>query len=122
MKKQQLTPSRANRVFYSVQFMAIMAELIKQEHTTEMDVNFRVPEINMFAGRITKDAQAIILHLKSHPRLNVSNTDQDFTDEYVGELYRVFRFFIGMPIEQIKEFMDGIDALEEEAACQPISA
>ena len=111
MKKQPLTPQRAINLFFSVQFMAILAEVLKIEHIHYMDTDFKVPQINNFAGRIKKDAESVLFHLKTHPRLNITNTDQEFTEEYAAELHRVFRFFIGLPIEKIREIMDGWEEL-----------
>lgn len=102
------------RVLKSTQFMLLMAELIKIEHTSDMDVDFRMPQINQFAGRIVKDAQAIQYHLKSNTKLNLKVSDNDFVEEYTCELYRVFHFFIGLPIGQIKEVMDNLHAIAVE--------
>ncbi|RAV52328.1 hypothetical protein DIU36_24650 [Mucilaginibacter rubeus] len=88
-----------------------MAELIKMEHMADMDVNFKNPQANMFAGRIAKDAQAIQTHLLSNPRVQLKVTDPEFVEDYAGELYRVFHYFIGLPLSQVKEVMDNLQSL-----------
>lgn len=105
-----MTVDRQNRIILSVQFMQIMAELIKQEHLMEMDADFRNPVINNFASRISKDATMIQTHLSSI----CPNKNMEFKEEYTGEMYRVFRFFIGLPLPQLKEFMDNCERIQSE--------
>jgi hypothetical protein len=114
MIKQTLTPERKEKVFSSVQFMALMAEMIQIEHGIHMDVDFKRPQINNFASRISKDAAAILLHLQSDPKVQFKNADKDFTFDYALELHRIFQFFIGFPIEKIREYLDGIEKMREE--------
>jgi hypothetical protein len=108
MIKQAMTQERANRILRSSQFMLLMAELIKMEHMADMDTRFKHPQANQFACRIAKDAEAIKTHLKTHMRVQMSVSDNDFVEEYAGELYRVFHYFIGLPLSQVKEVMDNL--------------
>lgn len=59
LTKQKITPDKADQVRKSVQFMAVMAEMIKLEYCVEMDVRFKNPQANQFASRIYKDCTAI---------------------------------------------------------------
>ncbi len=115
MIKQIMTPERKARIYSSVQFMAIMAEMIKMEHLTDtIDTNFKNPQVNQFAGRIAKDAEAIQYHLRNNDKVNIKFQDVEFVQEYAWELHRVFHYFIGLPLSQIKEVMDNLHALSEE--------
>lgn len=113
MIKQVLTPERKERVLQSVQFMAIMTEMIRLEYASDMDVRFKNPQINQFAGRIIKDCEAIKFHLKTDEKIKIKFKDEEFAEEYAGELYRVFHYFIGLPIDQIRQVMDNLHVLSE---------
>ncbi len=110
MIKQELTTDRKVKIFRSVQFMHIMAEMIRMEFRMYMDVNFRNPAVNNHASRISQSAQAIQQHLS----FLVKAKDTEYREEYTAELHRVFNFFIGLDIEQIREFMDGAEAQARE--------
>lgn len=114
MKKTTLSPERSYKIFASVQFMAVMAEMIRIEHQMYMDADFKNPPVNNFAGRIRKDADAILMHLKSNPKLDFKNTDPEFSEEYAAEMHRIFHYFIGYPIEKIREFMDRLESTMQE--------
>lgn len=118
MIKQTMTPERMVRIHKSVSFMAVMAELIKMEHMADMDARFKNPIVNQFASRIAKDAKAIQTHLASDLNVNIKFQNIDFVEEYAGELYRVFHFFIGLPLSQIKDVMDQLcsqaEVMEED--------
>jgi hypothetical protein len=111
MIKQEMTPVRMTRIIRSVQYMAVMAELIKMEHLADMDTRFKNPQANQFAARIAKDADAIQLHLATNKNVNIKFAGRDYVEEYAGELYRVFHYFIGLPVEQIKTVMDQLESL-----------
>jgi chaperonin GroEL (HSP60 family) len=113
MIKQVMTPERKARIIKSVTFMAMMAELIKMEHLVDMDVRFKNPLVNQFASRISKDAEAIRTNLLTNDRVSVQMINEDFTEEYTAELYRIFHFFIGLPIDQIRGVMDNLYAVSE---------
>ncbi len=90
-----------------------MAKVIQMEYQQDMDVRFKNPMANQFAGRIIKDALAIEYHLKNNKRANIEFTDPDFVEDYAGELHRVIHFFIRLPLSQIKEVMDSIESVAE---------
>ena len=113
MIKQVMTPERANRIQRSVQYMLIMAEMIKMEHASDMDTRFKNPMANQFASRIANDAKAIQTHLLTNDKVKVQVTDYDFVEEYAGELFRVFHFFIGLPLSNIKTVMDNLHSLAQ---------
>jgi hypothetical protein len=116
MIKPTMTPEKKLRIYKSVQFMAVMAEVIKLEHCTDLiDADFKNPRMNQFAKRIADDCQAIQFHLKHNDRVKIEFKDLDFIEEYAGELYRVFHFFIGLPKSQIKEVMDNLHEIAEVA-------
>lgn len=114
MIKQQMTPERKARVYKSVQFMAVMAELIKIEYQCDMDARFKNPLVNQFAGRIVKDANAILTNLAINQNVNIRFQSIDYIEGYACELHRVFHFFVGLPVDQIKEVMDNIYAVSEK--------
>lgn len=109
-----MTPERANRIQRSVQYMLIMAEMIKMEHASDViDSRFKNPMANQFANRIANDAKAIQTHLLTNDKVKVQVTDYDFVEEYAGELFRVFHFFIGLPLSNIKTVMDNLNSLSQ---------
>lgn len=118
MIKQELTPIRKKRIIKSVSFMAIMAEMIKMEYLQDMDTRFKNPQVNMFAGRIVKDAKAIQLHLATNDKVNIRFNSMDFIENYAGELHRVVQFFIGLEVAQIHDIMNQLyeqaEAVKEE--------
>ncbi len=116
-----MTPEKKARIYKSVQFMAVLAEMMKIEHMSDLiDADFKNPQVNQFSKRIKADAQAIQFHLKHNDRVKIEFKDLDFIEEYASELYRVFHFFIGLPLAQIKEVMDNLveiaNTAEEENA------
>lgn len=115
MAKTFLSPERAQNALKSVQFMALMAEMLSLEHCSELiDARFKEPKVNQFAGRIKQDCEAIKFHLKNNSKLNIKFNDAEFIEEYASALYRVFHFFIGLPVDQINELMDGYEKLAKE--------
>lgn len=114
MIKQELTVQRVRRIFFSAQFMSILSEVIKIEHIHEMDVNFKVPEINNFSGRIKKDADSIIMHLCTHPKFSLKNNDKEFSESYAVEIHRLFRLLMGLDIEQLRDLTNGFEKLAQE--------
>ena len=109
-----MTPERANRINSSVQFMLILAEMIKMEHASDLiDSNFKNPMVNQFASRIAKDATAIKTHLMTNDRVKVLVSDNEFFENYAGEMYRVFKYFIGLPLSQVREVMDKLHTVSE---------
>lgn len=114
MIKPTMTPEKKARIYKSVQFMAVMADVIKMEHCSDaIDAEFKNPQVNQFAKRIIADCKAIQFHLKHNDRVKIEFKDLDFIEEYAGELYRVFHFFIGLPLSQIKEVMDELHKISE---------
>jgi hypothetical protein len=111
MIKQPLTPERTANIFQSVQFMQVMAELIKVEFQMHMDTDFKNPAVNQHASKIKQSAEAIQLHLSGIVK---AKDPEFFKNEYTPEIYRVFRFFIGMDAEQIREFMDGVEEMQKQ--------
>jgi len=104
-----MTDEKKARIYKSVQFMAIMAEMIKIEHLTDtVDAYFKNPLVNQFAKRIASDAKDIQANLKRNEKVMISFQDIDFIEEYAAELWSLFHFFIGLPISQIKEIMLGL--------------
>ena len=113
MIKQELTPERKERVFKSVQFMSVMAEMIRLEYMADMDVRFKNPQVNQFAGRILEDLKQIKFHLRNSEKVKLRFNVEDEAEEYAGELYRVFHYFIGLPVGQIRQVMDNLMVLSE---------
>lgn len=114
MIRPTMTPEKKARIYKSVQFLAVMAEVMKMEHATDLiDAEFKNPQANQFARRILSDANAIQFHLKKNDRVNIEFKDLEFIEEYAGQLYRVFHFFIGLPLSQITEVMDNLHEIAE---------
>ena len=101
----------------SISWLRLMAKVIQMEYQSDMDVRFKNPMANQFAGRIIKDCLAIEHHLKTNRSANIEFTDPDFVIDFAGELHRVIHFFIRLPLSQVKEVMDnlyGVAVVEEE--------
>ena len=113
MIKQTLTPTRINRVKESLSVMAVMAKAIQMEYYADMDVRFKNPQVNMFASRIIKDAEAISHHLKHNGRASIEITNKDFVEDYSAEIHRVIHYFMKLPLSQVKEVMDNLDRVKE---------
>ena len=111
--KFELTPKRIESIRESVKVMALMAKVIQMEYQQDMDVRFKNPMANQFAGRIIKDCLAIEHHLKNNDKVNIQFTDPNFVEEYAGELHRVIHFFIRLPLSQVKEVMDNLHVVAE---------
>lgn len=102
-----MSEAKVKRLHQSVQFLAIMAEVIKLEYASDLiDADFKNPMVNQFAKRISEDAKAIQFHLKKNDRVSIEFKDPEFILEYASELWRVCNFFIGIDISQIREVMD----------------
>jgi hypothetical protein len=114
MIKQEMTEVRKARILKSVTMMAVMAEVIKMEYIQDMDTRFKNPLVNNFANRIRQDAEAIQIHLKTNQNVNIKFLDQNFVEEYAAELHRVFHFFVGIPLSQIKDIMDQLYEQSEQ--------
>jgi len=108
MIKQPLTPERANRVYFSLQKMSIMAQMMLIENQSEMDVDFRIPFINNFAKRIGSDCETIRTHLEKSGRIGVVGRDDDFVLEYSSEIWRVVDMLAGLDVGAIREFADNL--------------
>ncbi|ASU34373.1 hypothetical protein [Mucilaginibacter xinganensis] len=92
--------------------MGVLAEMIAVEHQSELvDTTFKNAIVNQKAKRIKADAQAIKVDLSTNQRVNIRFNDDNFIQDYACELHRVFTYFIGLPIEQIKTVMDNLYAL-----------
>lgn len=108
MIKQTITPERQNRIYFSMQKMSILAQMLLIENMNEMDADFRVPFVNNFARRIGKDAEAIRSHLKNSGRITVKGRDEDFVMEYSSEIWRVVDMLAGLDVGAIREFADNL--------------
>lgn len=106
MIRQPLTPTKAQATQLSLQKLAIMAQVIKFEQQ-ELDVEFRIPILNNFAGRIRSDSDAILRHLEKSGRWGVVHTE--VAEDYAGEIWRVFDLLCGLDIELVKHFADELE-------------
>lgn len=109
MIKQQLTPERLIRVQFSLQKQAILAKMLLLENQTEIDADFRVPYINNFAKRISGDCKTILEHLHRSGRMIVKVKDNDFYEDYAGELWRVVNMLAGLDIDILQAFADNLE-------------
>lgn len=99
--------NRTEQQLLSLQKMAILTECLIMENCSELlGTKFSVPIINNFARRIGKDAEAIRTHLEKSGRYGVRMTE--VTEEYSSEIWRVVTLLNGLPIENIKQFADGL--------------
>lgn len=111
--KRDLTEEKKNRILSSVQHLAIMAEMIGIEYQMEMDVLYRDPYLNNLTNRIGTDCLSIDNRIRKGnlPRFTVK--DKDFAEDYAGELHRLFKLFIGMDLQKIKDLLDGWEAISK---------
>lgn len=108
--KKQLTEQRAYNILQSVQIMQVLAECVSIEFQSELvDTNLKNPAINQHASRIKESATAIKTHLSG---LVKSKDKEYFSNEYAVEMHRVLKYFIGLDIAQVREFMDGVEEME----------
>jgi len=110
MLKQTITPERLNRVYFSLQKQAIMAEMLLIENMTECDADFRIPFINNFARRISSDCLTIRTHLEKSGRIGVVGRDKDFVLEYSASIWRVVDMLAGLDVDSINHFADSLKA------------
>ena len=104
-----MTEEKKARIYSSVQFMAVMAEMIKLEYMSDMvDAYFKNPIVNNFAKRISSDAKDIQANLRRNEKVMINFQDLEFIEEYAAELLQLFHFFIELPLSQIKEIMAGL--------------
>jgi hypothetical protein len=98
---------RTEQILLSLQKMAILAECLLMENCSELlGAKFGIPIINNFAKRIGKDIEAIQKHLEKSGRYGVRMTE--VTEEYSSEMWRVVTLLNGLPVENIKQFADGL--------------
>lgn len=109
MIKQPLTDERIVRVMYSLQKMSILSQILLFENQNELDVDFRVPYLNNFAKRIQSDSKTIWEHLRKSGRMVVKTVNNDFYEDYSGEIMRVFNLLCGLDIEIVKEFANNLE-------------
>ncbi len=107
--KKKLSEQRVYNILQSVQIMQVLSEAIKIEFQSELiDTDLKNPAINQHAKRIKESASAIQIHLTGL----VKNKDKEyFSYEYAVEMHRVIKHFVGMDINQVREFMDGVDEI-----------
>lgn len=102
-----LSENKAQAIRNSVKIIGVLAEMIVVEHQSELvDTTFKNAIVNQKTKRIKQDAVGIIRDLSTNQRVNIRFLDSGFIEDYACELHRVFTFFIGLPIEQIREVMD----------------
>ena len=109
MIKQALTPERTQKVYFSLQKLSIMAKVMEFEHMQYLDADFRIPHVNNFMKRIGTDCKQIQDHLAKSGRIVVKNANQDFVDDYSGQMWRVMDLLIGLDAGAIKEFADNLE-------------
>jgi len=105
----KLTDKKRADIIKSVQIIGVLAEMIAIEHQTDLvDITFKNAMVNQKAKRIKADARSIKLDLSTNQRVNIRFNDDNFIQDYACELHRVFTYFIGLPIDQIKSVMDNL--------------
>ncbi len=114
LNRQPLTPERRANISRSLMVMSAMANVLVMEYYSDMDADFRNPNINRFAGRILQDIKAIQYHLKNNDRANIQNMNDEFMEDFAAQLHRVIHFFIKLPLSQVKEVMDSLEQVTEE--------
>lgn len=108
--KQTITTDKLNRIHFSLQKLAILSKVMIFENQEEIvDADFRIPYLNNFARRIGNDCQAIQEHLKKSGKLNVKVIDNNFAEDYSGEIWRVVTLLCGLDLEIIKEVATNLE-------------
>jgi len=99
------------RTQLSLQKMALLSRMSSMENQQEIvDTNFKIPNINNFARRISQDCRAIEQHLKTSGRLIVQVANEDFYDDYSAALWEVIDALAGLPLEDVKEVARDLQA------------
>ena len=109
MIKQKLTPERMEHVKSSMQKMMILSQIMLFENQENIDVDYRIPNLNNFAKRIVQDTNAIQRAIKNNGRMLVNVADTDFAEDYAGEILKVINILCGLDYEIIKEFADNLE-------------
>ncbi|HEY4326136.1 MAG TPA: hypothetical protein VGN20_19255 [Mucilaginibacter sp.] len=107
--KLELSEKKRQDVVNSIKIIGVLAEMIKVEHQSELvDSTFKNAIVNQKAKRIKEDAIGIIRDLSTNQRVNIRFLDDNYIEDYACELHRVFTFFVGLPLDQVKEAMDNL--------------
>lgn len=111
-----MTTKKVNRIYFSLQKLAIINQMMQIEHMTELpDADFRIPFINNFCKRIGSDCLEIKRHLEKSGKITVAGRDNDFVLDYSSEIWRVVDLLCGLEIGIIKDFADNLEAEFEKA-------
>lgn len=108
----KLPEDKILRVLKSAQNIALLAECISVEFQTDLvDTRFRQPAINQHSKRIRDSIEAIKIHLAGM----VKNKDREFFSyDYAVEIHRVIDYFSNMSVEQVRDFMDRVEAINDD--------
>lgn len=108
--KQQVSAHKAHLIHRSCQLIMVLTECIRLEYANDMiDSDFKSPQANQFARRIISDCKQIQHHILHHPNYKMEVTDNDFVEEYASEIHRLINLFLGLPLEQVKEVVRGLE-------------
>jgi hypothetical protein len=107
--RQGLTPTKAQKVGFSLQKIAIIAKVLMFESMSELDCDFRMPKLNNFAKRIKSDCEAIDKELRCSGWYDLSYTEK--TEEYSGEVWRLIDLLARLDVENTRALAN---SLEEE--------
>lgn len=113
------TEKKKNDVLHCLMKIWVLAEVIKQEWASDMDVKFTKPELNQFTNRIKADAEAIHRSLSAGPNYRVRSVAGDSAETLAGEMYRVVNHFTTMKTSDIKTLMDNLTMIAVGEMQQP---
>lgn len=105
--RTQLIRTKAQKVSDSLYNLSLMAKMLLFESVHQLDADFRMPIMNNYAKRIKTDAEAIMKQLDSTGYFDL--TYSEVTDEYAGECWRIFNLIVGLSLENLREFADGLE-------------
>lgn len=109
---EPFTLQRKVDLLENTQFIGLMASLIRVEFQSNLvDSRFKQPAINQHGKRIQESAKAIEVHLSSVVDLK---DRESFNYEFAPEMIELIKYFSRYPAEKIREFMDGIQRMQED--------
>lgn len=105
--RTELTRTKAEKVSDSLYNLSLMAKMLLFESVHQLDADFRMPIMNNYAKRIKTDAEAIMKQLDATGYFDL--TYSEVTDDYAAECWRIFNLIVGLSLENLKEFADGLE-------------
>jgi hypothetical protein len=114
MKPQVVTADKAQEVFYSVQSMSVLIELLDIESRVYFhDHKFNEPFLNNHIKRLKDSIGAIQNHLG---KKIIARDEEFFKYEHCALLSEVVKFFMFQPKEELEDTLNQIEELKKQLA------